>query len=199
MELLVIRHALPLRVENPDGEPADPALSELGLRQAELLAEWLRDEPIDGIYASPLRRAHQTAMPLAEVKGLPIQLEPGVVEFDPTAASYVPLEELKATDYEAWQALVQGGFYEQIDFEQFRRTVVSSIESIIAANPGKRIAVVCHGGVINSWIGHVLNIQAPLFFDPTYTSINRCLAASTGERMVVSLNETAHVRELAVR
>lgn len=197
MELLVIRHALPLRVENPEGEPADPALSELGLRQAERLAHWLRDEPIDGIYASPLCRAHQTAIPLAEAKGLPIQLEPGVVEFDPTAASYVPLEELKATDYDAWRELVQGGFYAQIDFGLFRRTVVSSVESIIAANQGKRIAIVCHGGVINSWVGHILGIEDPLFFDPTYTSINRCLAARTGERMVVSLNEAAHVRELA--
>jgi probable phosphoglycerate mutase len=32
------------------------------------------------------------------------------------------------------------------------------------------------------------------FFDPTYTSVNRFMAASTGERSVISLNETAHLR-----
>jgi len=197
MELLVIRHGLPLRVERDDGEAADPELSALGRRQAESVARWLKDEPIDAIYASPLRRAHQTALPLAEAKGLPIQLEPGVVEFDRDAASYIPLEELKAADPEAWRALVQGGLYAAIDIEQFRKTVVGAMERIIAANPGRRVAVVCHGGVINTWAAHILGIATPLFFDPTYTSINRSLAASSGERMVVSLNEAAHLRELA--
>ena len=37
MELLVIRHALPVRIEGVDG-PADPPLSDLGLRQAEALS-----------------------------------------------------------------------------------------------------------------------------------------------------------------
>ncbi|MFP8882082.1 MAG: histidine phosphatase family protein [Myxococcota bacterium] len=197
MELLVIRHGLPLRIERDDGAPADPELSELGQRQAERVAEWLKDEPIEAIYASPLHRAHQTAMPLAAAKGLPIQLEPGIVEFNPDAQSYIPLEELKATDPEAWRALVQGGLHAEIDFDLFRQTVVSSLERIIAANPSRVVAVVCHGGVINSWVAHILGIDTPLFFDPTYTSINRSLAASSGERMVVSLNETAHLRGLA--
>jgi probable phosphoglycerate mutase len=196
MELLVIRHGLPLRIERDDGEPADPPLSELGQQQAERLAEWLKHERIDGIYASPMRRAHETALPLAESKGLPIRLEPGIVEFDRHAASYIPLEELKATDPEAWRALVQGGLYAEIDFDVFRRTVIDTIERIIATHPGERVAVVCHGGVINSWAAHVLGIDDPLFFDPTYTSINRVLAASSGERMLVSLNESAHLRPL---
>ena len=196
MELLLIRHALPLRVENEDGEPADPSLSELGHRQAQRLAEWLAGERIDGIYASPLKRAYQTAQPLAKAQGLPIEVEPGIVEFDPDAQAYIPLEELKATDRGAWLALVQGGLFSAIDFEAFRHTVVRSIESIIAASPGKRIAVVCHGGVINAWAAHILGIDTPLFFDPTYTSINRSLAAGSGERMVVSLNEAAHLRGL---
>ena len=39
MELLLIRHARPLRAESVDG-PADPGLSELGRRQAAALAAW---------------------------------------------------------------------------------------------------------------------------------------------------------------
>jgi probable phosphoglycerate mutase len=196
MELLVIRHGLPLRIERDDGEPADPELSELGHRQAERVADWLTDAPIDAIYARPLQRPHQTAMPLAAAKGIPIQTDPGIREFDPDAQSYIPLEELKASDPEAWRALVQGGLYSAIDFDAFRSTVIRSLERIIATNPSKTVAVVCHGGVINSWAAHILGIDTPLFFDPTYTSINRSLAASSGERMVVSLNESAHLRGL---
>ena len=194
MELLLIRHALPLRIENDDGTPADPPLSPHGREQARRLAAWLEREKIARVYASPLRRARQTAEPLAGALGLEIQLEPGVIEFDPHAASYIPLEELKASDYEAWRELVQGGLYLQADLRAFQRVVVESLEGIVAANPAARVAVVCHGGVINAWAGHLLGVDDPLFFDPTYTSINRFLAASSGERSLVSLNEAAHLR-----
>jgi probable phosphoglycerate mutase len=57
------------------------------------------------------------------------------------------------------------------------------------------VAVVCHGGVINAFAGEVLGIREPfLFFDPGYTSISRFLAAKSGERSVLSLNETGHLR-----
>ena len=66
MELLVIRHGLPLRIERDDGEPADPELSELGQRQADRIAEWLSDEPIGrprpgGGQSASSRAARRTA------------------------------------------------------------------------------------------------------------------------------------------
>ena len=197
MELLLIRHALPVRIENDDGRPADPPLSAVGRRQAERLAEWLAGEPLDALYASPMRRAVETARPLARASGLELRLEPGVVEFDRDAAVYVPLEELKRADPARWRELVQGGLYAEIDLAAFQRTVLASLEAIIARHPGGRVAVVCHGGVINTWAARTLGIAQPLFFDPTYTSINRFLAAGSGERSVSSLNEAGHLRELA--
>ena len=196
MELLLIRHGLPVRIENTDGQPADPPLSETGREQARSLARWLEPERIDVLYASPLRRALETATALADAKGLEIVIEPGVVELDHDSPFYVPLEELKQTDYERWREAMQGGLYAGIDVEGFQRTVVASIERIVAANPGARVAIVCHGGVINGWAGRVLGVENPLFFDPTYTSISRFLAASSGERSVVSLNESAHLRSV---
>jgi len=195
MELLLIRHGLPLRIERDDGAPADPSLSAVGRRQAQRLSEWLEAEAIDRLYASPLRRAYETAGPLAKAKSLEIKVEPGVVEFDPNAASYIPMEELKATNYEAWRELMQGGLLARADIQQFRREAVQALEGIIATNSGRRVAVVCHGGVINVWAAHVLGLDNPLFFEPTYTSVNRFMAAGSGERSVVSLNETAHLRQ----
>ena len=46
MELILIRHGLPVRVDNSDtGEEADPSLSPLGERQAQALADWLIEGP----------------------------------------------------------------------------------------------------------------------------------------------------------
>ncbi len=70
------------------------------------------------------------------------------------------------------------------------------MERIVAAHPGQRVAVVCHGGVVNAYAGHVLGIDEPLFFLPAYTSISRVLASTSGPRSIRSLNETAHVRLL---
>ena len=200
MELILIRHGLPLRVENPDGRPADPSLSVEGLRQAQLLSEWLREEELSAVYASPLRRARETAEPLARAQGCELEIEPGVVELDHLSSSYVPLEEIKANDPKAWHALVTGGLYADVDLPSFRRAAAATLERIVAAHRGERVAVVCHGGVINSWAGHVLGVTEPFFFfDPGYTSVNRFLAAGSGERSGGSLNETAHLRVRASR
>ena len=76
MELILIRHGLPLRIQREDGAPADPPLSEIGQRQAVAVGAWLAQEKIDFIYASPLRRAYETATPLAQTLGLEVEVEP---------------------------------------------------------------------------------------------------------------------------
>jgi probable phosphoglycerate mutase len=195
VELLLIRHALPVRLSRDDGSAADPQLSSVGRRQVERLAAWLESEHLDAIYTSPLRRARETASPLAAMRGLAPVVEPGVVEFDHQSSSYVPLEEIKATDYERWRALVDGGLYAGVDLPAFRRSVSAALERIIAAHPGGRVAVACHGGVINAWTAEVLGVAHLFVFEPAYTGISRFLAAGSGERSVMSLNETAHLRD----
>jgi len=196
MELILIRHALPLRVEKQDGSPADPGLSETGISQARRMARWMKSEKLEAIYSSPMNRALMTAQCLAEVKGIEIRTEPGVAEFDRHSSVYVPMEELRAKDYESWRKLVDGGFGALYDLKKFQKTVVASLEKIISQHSGNRVAVVCHGGVINLWAAHVLSLGSPnLFFAPHYTSINRFLASGKGLRSVASLNETAHLRD----
>ena len=195
MELILIRHALPLRVEKKDGTPADPGLSETGIEQARKLAQWMATEKLDAIYSSPMNRAHMTAKLLAEAKGIEIILEPGVMEFDNRSSTYVPMEELRDKDYDRWRNLVTGGFEKLFNLGDFRKTVLDSLEKIILQNSGRRVAVVCHGGIINIWAAHVLGIDKFLFFAPEYTSINRFLASGKGQRSLASLNETAHLRD----
>jgi 2,3-bisphosphoglycerate-dependent phosphoglycerate mutase len=194
MELLLIRHALPVRREMVDG-PADPELSEAGVAQSHHLAAYLADEHLDAICSSPLRRALETAEPVAGSRGLPVQVIDGIAEWDRHATEYVPVEELKATDDPRWRALLQGEWDADESRDEFRERVVGTIEEVIGAHRGHRVAVVCHGGVINTYLSHVLGIDDAVgFFYPNYTSIHRVAAASSGERSVVTLNETSHLR-----
>jgi 2,3-bisphosphoglycerate-dependent phosphoglycerate mutase len=193
MELILIRHALPERQRVTTGA-ADPPLSTTGITQATAVARWLSGESIDCVCSSPMRRARETAQAYAELLGHPIAYHDGIVEFDRHTDTYIPMEELKATDYAAWKAFVDGRYNAEVDILAFQDTVVGALESIIAANSGKRVAVFCHGGVINVWAAHVLRMVPRLFFEPGYTSIHRFLCARSGERNVVSLNEMAHLR-----
>ncbi len=193
VDLLLIRHGLPLRVERDDGLPADPPLSPEGREQAESVARWLAHESIDRIVSSPLLRAMETAAPLAAALGLEVEIEPRVAEFDRDSALYVPLEELRRSDYPAWKAFMANGYGEGVPIEVFASEVRAALDACISRNRGRRVAVFCHGGVINVFASQVLGIARPLFFQPVYTSINRFAAASSGERSVVALNEIAHL------
>ena len=195
MDLILIRHGLPERVVTKDGSPADPPLSDIGHEQSRRMAAWLEDTHLDSLYSSPMQRAHQTALPLAELKGLEPELREGVAEYDRHSNHYIPVEELKKLDYERWLRLMRGEF-EDIDFARFCETVVSSMNDIVAANKGKTVAVTCHGGVINIWTAHVLGLEPKMFFNPNYTSISRYRLASSGERSVVTLNEHTHLKGL---
>jgi 2,3-bisphosphoglycerate-dependent phosphoglycerate mutase len=196
MELLLIRHALPVRRENVDG-PADPMLSEVGHAQARRLADYLSSETLHALYTSPQTRAVQTAAPIGERSGLDVQLEDGVAEYDRHADWYVPAEELKAAGDPRWRGILDGTLtFDGITPEEFQTEVVTTVERLIGAHRGQKIAVVCHGGVINAYLAHVLGLvdAGAGFFYPNYTSINRVVAASSGERTIVTINETAHLR-----
>jgi probable phosphoglycerate mutase len=194
VELVLVRHGLPIRLETRDGTPADPPLSDAGLEQADAVGRWLERESFDAVYVSPLKRARQTAEPYLERAGLEPRIEPRVAEFDRDADQYVPLEELKRTDYETWRQLVQGGYEAAPNFEAFQRDAIAALGEIASRHAGDRVLVVCHGGVINVWAGSVIGIGPRLFFEPGYTSINRFRVARSGERSVDSLNELAHLR-----
>ncbi len=195
MELLLIRHGLPVRREVVEGA-ADPELSESGRQQAVHLAQYLSSERIDALYSSPMARARETAQPLAADQQLDVRIEAGIAEFDQNSPEYIPVEEMKAANDERWQALLNGLWDSDVDETEFRSRTIGAIESIIARHPGQRVAATCHGGVINVYLAHILGLSGETrgFFYPNYTSINRIAAASSGERSVVTVNETSHLR-----
>ena len=176
--------------------PADPELSEQGQRQAALLADYLGGEDLAAVYSSPMTRAHQTAQPLAARVGRSIQIVDGVAEFDRDSNEYIPVEELKATNDPRWREMVEQGYFKAEHEEmEFNARVIGTIEELIERHSSQSIAVVCHGGVINTYLAHVLGIldRGPFFY-PNYTSIHRVAAARSGERAVVTINETSHLR-----
>jgi probable phosphoglycerate mutase len=195
MDLLLVRHAEPERIEGGTGVQANPPLTARGVEQAQRLADWLAHERIDVVVSSPQRRALETAAPIARLQGTDVVVVDALVEFDVHADHYIPVEELKATNDPRWRAMVDGTWHDADgeNAELFRARVLTAVDTLITAYPGQRVVAVCHGGVVNVALGAVLGVDRMLWFDPAYTSLSRIAASRRGVRSVVTLNETAHL------
>ena len=203
MELLVIRHARPVRDEAPEGGSADPGLADLGRLQAEATADYLTGEGIDHIVSSSMKRALQTAEPLADLLGLPIERLDDLRESDHRSQIYVPSEEWSRDDpavahyYDEDRDLSDTIFSD--GYEEFRDRVGRGFEHVIRSNRSRTVAVFCHGMVTGVYLQILLGIDDPLALLVDYCGITRVAASSTGVRTVRSVNETHHVRDLLER
>lgn len=179
MEIVLIRHGQPEWVR--DGlNVADPPLTELGRRQAEWMAEALRDEHFDEVLVSPLTRARQTAEPLNKLLGREEVIEPWLEEIrdpdwhgtpsDHSEALYQELAGRPVDD--RWHGLIGGesarAFTQRIHAgaacfmtERGAQRIEHDIAQWKIAEPGRRVALVAHGGTNAVTIGHLLG------FDPT--------------------------------
>lgn len=200
MELIFVRHAEPVR-KFVEGGPADPELAERGLKQAEAVGAFFADEKIDVLYASPLRRAQQTAEAIGAHHSLDILTSDGIAEYDRQSEFYIPVEELKKSDDPElkahWQALAADKLDDVVeDAHTFRPRVKEAVDELITEHPGQTVVAVCHGGVINVALAEILGLSRSLWFEPSYASIHRVRASRGGIRTVQSINETQHLRGL---
>jgi probable phosphoglycerate mutase len=195
VELLWVRHGEPERIAPGSGVPANPSLTPRGLEQAERIAAWLAFEQIDRVLSSPQRRAIQTAEPIARAHDLDVEVVEGLVEYDVATDSYIPMEELRATNDPHLRAMYEGRWEEfgAESAESFRLRFAATVDDIIDQNPGRRVVAVCHGGVINVACAIMLGLDRHLWFEPHYTSLTRMVASRTGVRSLASLNERAHL------
>ena len=183
------------------GRVADPPLDETGLQQAQALTGRLLKMPAPAaIFVSPLRRARQTIAPYEQATGLGTEEVEDLAEWFGGAWEFKEFEELLVQHPEMPRRvlmqdpvffLAPGGETQ----EALRTRVVASIESKLAENPEGDVWVVCHGGVINAYIGMVLGIRdQEMFFLPPNASINTVLVEGP-DRRVWFLADDTHITQ----
>lgn len=202
-EVLLIRHGQQdTDFYGPVGDLIDPPLSEHGRAQVALLGRSLSTTHLDAIFVSPLKRAYETAEAVRKHhKHLELEVmedlkEVGVFQDVPpekTAEEFVGRELLLAVrqrmlNERSWDVYP----YSESSFD-FRKRAVNAVETAIARNVGERIAIVCHGGVINAYIGYIVRSEYDMFFRPAHTSVS-VVASGEGRRVLRSLNDVNHLR-----
>lgn len=197
MQLVLVRHGLPFGEAARPGVRADPSLTPQGRMQACRLVVALQGEDVDAVVASPAARARETAQPLASDRGLEVRVDRGVEEYDGAGHGYTPIHTAIAERHPDGLAIARGELPRYVAASSFRERVVVALESMVAANAGRRtVVVVCHGGVINAYLAHVLGITRGMPFPLDYVSVSRVVASRDGRRRVTSVNELQHVRDV---
>lgn len=200
-EILLVRHgeSQPAREDSPfplvDGQ-GDPPLATIGEHQAELVANRLEHEDLDGLYVTSLRRTHQTAEPLAKRLGVTPVVEPGMREimlgewegglFRIRVAQEDPIAVRMFTE-ERWDVIPGAE-----STEAFAARIRETLERLAAKHVDRRIAVFTHGGVIGQVVSMATGSRPFAFTDADNASITQLVI--WGERWVIRrFNDTAHL------
>lgn len=181
----------------------DIALNAEGERQAALLGGALATEPIDHIISSDLQRARQTAEAIARARGMQVDIDPALRErcyggfegllYSEIAARF-PLE------FAAWQArdvdgVLPPGANRGESFRQFFARAIGAITAHATTHPGKTIALVAHGGVLECAYRAALglSLETPRDFKVLNASVNR-FVVEQGSLRLVSWGEVMHLQ-----
>jgi broad specificity phosphatase PhoE len=172
-------HRSTAHTPTPRGDAADPPLDATGLEQAAALTRRLGMMPEPAaIYCSTLTRARQTIEPYLDATGRTATYLDDLAEWHAGDWELKEFEEL-ITEHPEMPARVL--FQDPVfvlapnseAVSAFRRRVIDAVEGALTANPVGDVWVVCHGGVINAYIGYVLGVEdQEMFFLPPNTSLN---------------------------
>lgn len=156
---------------------SDPELTEIGHTQSLALLEQLKDRPLSAIYTSTLRRSVQTAQPIAQHLGLPIEKRP---ELDEIAFGILEGKKLSDMDESTKSELdrfrqnrltyrIPGGE----NYTDVADRVRPLMNEILWKHRGREVLIVGHRGVNRMMIGILL--EQPLELAVKVEQANGCL------------------------
>jgi 2,3-bisphosphoglycerate-dependent phosphoglycerate mutase len=167
--LLLARHAETAAPDRFHGAESDIGLSDAGARQAELLGEFLKTRKAVAVYSSAMRRAVDTALPIARACGLvPVSIAAlherrigrlsGLSREDGWAVYAASKTRWIAGDLDHTH---EGGE----SYNDVRRRVVPILQELATRHSGETIVVVAHGVVIRVALTSLLAASHPSEFE----------------------------------
>ncbi len=162
--LYLIRHgATEANLKRPyvlQGQGIDMPLAELGVKQAQRVAELMRPLGPTAIYASPLQRARQTAESIAESQ--PVRIQPDLTEGNVGRWEGRSYEQIEKEDAEAYRLFqldpARNGYPGGETFGQILSRTAAAFAQIAASHAGEAVAVVTHQIVCRVYLASLLGL-----------------------------------------
>ena len=133
----------------------DIPLNAQGQRQARQLADAVAaaGHRFDALYSSPLRRAYDTAEPLAHAVGLSVATLPTLMERHFGAMQGARLGDAAQTHPQAWAAYAERSLHHDLyggeSIQAFADRIHAAVMQLARQHCGQRILLVAHGGVLD--------------------------------------------------
>ncbi len=205
--LLLLRHgATAANLAKPaklQGRNHNPTLGAIGVRQATVTRDFLAIETIHACYASPLRRAMQTAAIIAEPHDLkPTPLE-ALTECDVGGWEGKSWAEIKEAEPEAYQAYMRNpaknGYRAGENFGDVYERVSEAMNELFDKHPGECILVVAHHVVNRTYLAGTIGLPIS---QARRISLENCgismVVREDNKTTVKALNSTFHLRGVLV-
>lgn len=163
--LLLIRHGVTDATGRRLGGRTDAPLNEAGRAQARAAGERVAALPVRAVYASPLRRAWETAELVARAcRRTPVRAD-GLVEVEYGRWTDRPLRDVART--KQWEVVQHRpslvAFPEGETLRGVQQRAVDTVEALVAAHRREVIAAVSHADVIKAVVAFYLGMPLDLF------------------------------------
>ena len=181
---------------------SDTILSEVGRKQARLLAENFEtyySNKVDAIYSSDLKRAFETAETIGKKFSVDVKPDPRLREIHFGKWEGEEFEAVRKSDPEMLSNLFERPDLLKVDggesFAEVQNRAMESINEIVAANPNKIVVVAAHGAILRTIIGAMMEVPLRCVwkFRQDNTAVN--LVRHDGKDFMIALvNSTAHLQ-----
>ena len=179
----------------------DCKLNETGQAEANALAAYFQDVPIDVIYSSPLSRAVETAQAIAGPRNLPVIPEPAFIDIDFGQWHGLPLKEVKEKYpelYRLWRERPEvitfpGGE----NLAQVRSRTFEAFQRVVQKNLEKTVLIVAHRVVTKVLICALLGLDDAHFWQikQDTTAVN-AFEYVRGVFITSLINDTCHLKSI---
>ena len=185
------------------GQGIDGPLSTLGRQQASACSAFLSDFPLCHIYASPMRRAQESAAVIAEPHGLSVKTAATINECNVgrwEGMDWGRIELEFPDDYSRFRANpVEHGYLDGESYADVADRVLPVMNGLLQEHRGESIAVVAHNVVNRVYLASLLNI--PLVHAPMIRQANcgiNVIRHTPDETVVTTMNSAFHLDGLMV-
>ncbi len=178
----------------------DIELNETGMKQAELLAEYLGGVKIDAIYSSPLRRALKTAEMIASYHKLEVEIAPGLIDFDYGKWQGLSHQEVKHRYKELYAEWMKNPHRIKMpngeSLSDVRERALSVVDEAVAKHEGT-IALVSHRVVNKVLICALLGLDNSHFWNIRQDTCGTTTFSYINQHFVLTKhNDTSYLRPL---
>ena len=206
MEIYFVRHGQTIwNVEKRFQGLSDSPLTELGITQAKLLGEKLKDIKFDKFYSTSLKRAYDTANYIKGNRKQKVEIVDDFVEI-----SMGDMEGIKQEDFKKlYPEQVKNFFFNQLEYDpssfggesflEVRERVIRGLNKFIELNKNyERVLVVSHGATLKTLLHYISGKDISTLSDeaiPKNTSYT-IVKYENGKFEIIDFSNISHLEEI---